>query len=807
MSFRFAAAERPDVSVVTPDEQAAILHRLAEDDGLSCCKTLHIGLFFDGTRNNAERDAPSKKHSNVARLRDVFAVDKYHRVIYVAGVGTPFVDEVGDYGSGLQAAAGAAAGWAGEGRINWALLQIHNLLHEYVHDISLSVAAGKKDKDLVKSMSADMNFKGIYSGGTPPQPGSLGDIKARSSAGAGALKLMAAEKIGVELEWSVDSIWAQLKGQFSTNWVAAMHAWDMKRRQILNERRDDLKKRIGAQLAQAKPKLQRIRLSVFGFSRGSAEARTFSNWLVDALDANGGGSDAPFSLAGVPVSFDFLGIFDTVASVGIAQGTAATAFDGHGGWGRKELMAVPSYVRRCVHMVAAHEPRGSFPLDLIDRQTAGREEVVYPGVHSDVGGGYGAGEQGKGKDDADKLSQVPLLDMYREARKSGVPLDIKGPGVAARAADAFKISPGLKQAFSAYVKTSANYYYAAENGTPGLMRAHYGLYLRWRRMRLADLKSQACFKASLASYPQDATDLDSANVELKAEWDDLADIEKNGGGPPTVGRYVRRYADTWVRDNPMKAAKYAPAVLPAAAAIGMFAGLPGLYGGHEVELFLNRQLADKWQEWLEVKSDWYMGPPEAPISALYDNYMHDSRAWFKPFGADDDAWNYGQIQEMKDKQAAYQRDHAAWQASTGGSSPSTAQILQAVGAGAMGMGPAGMATPASEPKPPLTAAQTDVLNRYDAASQAAQKARAAKDPSAPSDSAVLTDPAVTKGLALQNSGREFYFQWGYLRWRTVYINGERWVAPHVPTAQEDYEAARQAAQMNLDTKGLGAIFQ
>ncbi|WP_260849097.1 hypothetical protein [Burkholderia thailandensis] len=55
-----------------------------------------------------------------------------------------------------------------------------------------------------------------------------------------------------------------------------------------------------------------------------------------------------------------------------------------------------------------------------------------------------------------------------------------------------------------------------------------------------------------------------------------------------------------------------------------------------------------------------MGPPEAPISALYDNYMHDSRAWFKPLGDDDDVWNYKQIQALKTKQANFEREHAAW---------------------------------------------------------------------------------------------------------------------------------------------------
>ena len=40
-------------------------------------------------------------------------------------------------------------------------------------------------------------------------------------------------------------------------------------------------------------------------------------------------------------------------------------------------------------------------------------EVVYPGMHSDIGGGYPPGDQGKanGEDDALLLSQIALHDM------------------------------------------------------------------------------------------------------------------------------------------------------------------------------------------------------------------------------------------------------------------------------------------------------------------------------------------------------------------------------------------------------------
>ncbi|OMZ67919.1 type VI secretion system protein [Burkholderia pseudomallei] len=802
MSYRFASADRFDVNVVTKDEQDAILRRLHEDDGMACCKTLHIGIFFDGTRNNADRDRGARTESNVARLYAAFPIDKYHQAIYVAGVGTPFVEQIGDFGVGLQAAAGAAAGWAGEGRINWALLRIHDILHAYVHGQTLTAVLGKRYEELVKSMSLDMNFKGIDLGGTPPKPGSFGDIKLRANSGVGALKLIAAEQNGVELTWDLDTNWAQLKNELdSSKWNAAVQEWDAKRRKVLLDRRAQLKARIGDLLVKGKPKLQRIRLYVFGFSRGAAEARTFSNWLADALDPD-------FSLCGVPVSYDFLGIFDTVASVGIAQSAAATLFDGHGGWGRKELMAVPHYVRRCVHMVAAHEPRGSFPLDLIDCSMDGREEIVYPGVHSDVGGGYGPGEQGRGRDDADKLSQVPLLDMYREARKAGVPLDINGPGIGADVIAAFKVSAGLKQAFAAYVKKSENYYYEKDHGTPGLMRCHYGLYLRWRKMRLKDMHAQPSFKAAQARYPQDAADLDSANAELKEEWNDLLEVEKAGG--PTITRYVEKFVTKWASENPKTAAVVSTSLLPAAVAAEVF--VPGvsaatvLFGDKVVKL-VQAQLKEKWEQWLQVRSDWNMGPPEPAISALYDNYMHDSRAWFKPLGDDDDVWNHRQIQELKAKQASFERAHAAWKKRVEMGMPSPLQVTQAMGVGSTGWEPVGGLPPEPEPRSPLTAQQADLLKRYDAAMQSAKQARAAKDPNAPTDSAVLTDPKVTGGLALQTSGREFYFLWGFLRWRTVFVNGVRWDQPRVPTVQEEMEGMRMQMQRQVDMKGIGVLFQ
>jgi hypothetical protein len=104
-------------------------------------------------------------------------------------------------------------------------------------------------------------------------------------------------------------------------------------------------------------------------------------------------------------------------------------------------MRIPDSVRYCVHAFSIHEQRMSFPVDSI-REAGGayplgiRHEVAYPGVHSDVGGGYAPNEQGKGRDpdqgDGGKLSQIALHDMYVHALKYGVPM-MKGDEILSRA--------------------------------------------------------------------------------------------------------------------------------------------------------------------------------------------------------------------------------------------------------------------------------------------------------------------------------------------------------------------------------------
>jgi Uncharacterized alpha/beta hydrolase domain (DUF2235) len=53
-------------------------------------------------------------------------------------------------------------------------------------------------------------------------------------------------------------------------------------------------------------------------------------------------------------------------------------------------LEIPPLIEQCVHMVAAHEIRNSFPLDSALQGLQypfNVREMVYPGAHSDVGGG------------------------------------------------------------------------------------------------------------------------------------------------------------------------------------------------------------------------------------------------------------------------------------------------------------------------------------------------------------------------------------------------------------------------------------
>ena len=189
------------------------------------------------------------------------------------------------------------------------------------------------------------------------------------------------------------------------------------------QRRNELRflqEKLQLALRGKKPRIEQINLSVFGFSRGAAQARTFANWLFDVCEQQQGG----WLFAGIPIRLHFLGIFDTVASVGLADLSANGIVEGHQGWA-DDTMEIHPAIEQCVHYVAGHEVRACFPLDSVRvRETypPNAKEVMYPGAHSDVGGGYAPGALGISRATDSFMSTIPGANMYQEALKAGVPL-------------------------------------------------------------------------------------------------------------------------------------------------------------------------------------------------------------------------------------------------------------------------------------------------------------------------------------------------------------------------------------------------
>ena len=281
---------------------------------------IHVGIFFDGTDNNRDRDRPLKHDTNVSKLYDLYPYDNKTRYkFYVEGVGTG----------------------------NWL----------------------KSDP-----FSGGFSGRGIYD------------------------RILRAQK--------------------------------------------DLK-----EVTEKHPGCE-IRLSVFGFSRGSATALAFINYLFDESASKPGIAPNYGVVANtwVPptteetkrkLQFDkiwFAGIFDTVASIGMPGDDTEYTHD---------VSVRRSRIRGLTHFVARDERRGLFPSSSVHSEPGsplptGWEEKTFPGGHSDVGGGYeeqdeemsnSSHEQGQDQTrvvirikKGDHLSRVAGWAMYDAALKADVPM-------------------------------------------------------------------------------------------------------------------------------------------------------------------------------------------------------------------------------------------------------------------------------------------------------------------------------------------------------------------------------------------------
>jgi RHS repeat-associated protein len=165
---------------------------------------------------------------------------------------------------------------------------------------------------------------------------------------------------------------------------------------------------------RGKDKLDPLQIDIIGFSRGAAAARDFANRIAN-LTVNGRLSlrSPTGSVVSACINLRFLGLFDTVAQMGI-DGKDDAAFD---------FTIAPGW-DQVAQIVALSERRYLFPSTLTQTQEGNAAELASSiaeigliGAHSDIGGGYTYEQNGAVHGD---LSDVALAWMLNQARGAGL---------------------------------------------------------------------------------------------------------------------------------------------------------------------------------------------------------------------------------------------------------------------------------------------------------------------------------------------------------------------------------------------------
>lgn len=372
----------------------------------------------------------------------------------------------------------------------------NNLIDDYKNP----APSARKHSNVVKLFNTypDQNREGYFSYyipgvGTPfPEIGDSGGTLGGAFGWNGENRILWAftRLLNAPQRYVLNSILLEdkISAKITDNMASSLNPAFMRRR-VLRHWQETL----AANLKGKKPRIELINLSVFGFSRGAAEARAFCNWLFEVCEQVGGG----WEFAGMPIRLNFLGIFDTVASVGIPNSLSNSSAEGHQSWADNNMQIHPA-VEQCVHFVAGHEVRAAFPLDSVrigGVYPSNAREVMYPGAHSDLGGGYPPNALGIAPETANEMARIPGAQMYNDARVAGVPVFSWDQLPKPFQAD-LTVAPKTAADFNAYVKATNIQAGPVEK----VHQQHMSLYLSYRYKYRNSIGSLPFYQRANASH-------------------------------------------------------------------------------------------------------------------------------------------------------------------------------------------------------------------------------------------------------------------------------------------------------------------
>ncbi|MEL6253071.1 MAG: DUF2235 domain-containing protein [Bacteroidota bacterium] len=154
------------------------------------------------------------------------------------------------------------------------------------------------------------------------------------------------------------------------------------------------------------------KIFITGFSRGAAISRMFAQLIhkegvPEEIEFND--KKRKFKTKGDKLDspkVELMGIYDTVASFGLPSDIAGIPFQQINLF---KNFDIADTTKEVVHLVAVHEGRNTFKPTLCNLRE-GVDEIWFPGIHSDVGGGY----EDKG------ISDISLDFMVKRFQNRGV---------------------------------------------------------------------------------------------------------------------------------------------------------------------------------------------------------------------------------------------------------------------------------------------------------------------------------------------------------------------------------------------------